>query len=728
MFRPVKSIICGFCLIFIAQIGCAQSLKINELMARNANGLVDEFGDDDDWIEIYNPSSSAINLAGLYISDTNSVSNFYRIPGSDASRTTVPAGGYLVLWADGEPAEGPNHLAMKLNNGGEGVFLGQLSGGTITMIDMIEFPKLERDVSYGRLPDGTGDFKLLSDPSPGSSNLPIRVLGNIIMNELAAINNGADRDESNEAEDWIEFYNPGSQAIDLGGAYLTDSVGELTMHRIPITSPDSTTVPAGGFLRFWADAEPRTSILHLDFKLRGNGEKITFVQPDGHTIIQQVRYPAQNSDASFGQLPDGSNNWVYLNIPSPNYPNQHTYTEVDGILINEIMADNESIYPDNVGEIEDWIEFYNTNDFPVNLGGLLVTDSLENPMAYRIPNTFPDSTTIPAKGFLVFWADNDPEQGVLHLDIKLSGKGEDIGLFQLRQDLYELDSHIFGQQSSNITIGRTPDGSENWVILDNPTPNSANTGGESGIISGIYINEIMARNTLGYQDEHGNIDDWIELYNNTDKDVDLGGLYLTDNYSDLLKSIIPENDPTATTIPAKGYLVLWADAKPELGTLHMDFQLAGSGEKVRLTQILENELIVVDSVTYPSQSSNISYGRSPDAGKSWSFFSNPTPNASNPGNSLNDHSLALEYQTRVFPNPFKEELSLAFILNEPSDVIWKIFDIKGQEICSGYYSGSSGENTVNLGKYASEKLNKPGMYFIRLSIGGDIIHQRIQKL
>jgi len=514
MNRVNKNLILIVALCFAMFSGYSQNLKINELVARNSNGVLDEAGEDDDWIEIYNAGSTAFDLAGLYISDTNDISDsnptgtFYRISESDASRTTVPAGGYLILWADGSPAQGPNHLNFKLGSNGEGVYLGQLDGGSISLIDQVLYPKLEKDVTYGRLPDGTGNFTLLSDPSPGAANLPLRVVGNVMINEIMAINTGSDRDENNEAEDWIEFYNPTTQAIDLGGVYLTDSVGELTMARIPITSSDSTTIPPGGFIRFWADAQPRTSILHLDFKLSGNGEKITFVQPDGKTIIQQARYPAQSSDASFGRLPDGSDNWAYLNTPTPNTANSHTYTAVEGIKINEILANNESVFPDNLGEIEDWIELYNSNSFAVNVGGLIVSDSIARPMAFRIPNTYPDSTTIPAYGYLVFWADNDPQQGVLHLDIKLSGSGEEIGLFQLRDDTYLIDSHVFGVQTPNVSIGRSPDGSANWNSLPVPTPMATNSG------SGVHISELTDADVLVYpnpfEDELNIVIDVIE--------------------------------------------------------------------------------------------------------------------------------------------------------------------------------------------------------------------------
>ncbi|MBT4398496.1 MAG: hypothetical protein HOD37_03360, partial [Bacteroidetes bacterium] len=367
-------------------------IRINEVVARNAKGLQDEAGDDDDWIELYNPGGSDINIAGLYMSDTSLPTSFHRIPGSDASKTTIPAGGHLILWADGESGEGINHLPFKLSNGGETVYLAQLIGGQVNIIDQISYPKLERDVPYGRYPDGSNNWQLLSDPSPNSQNLPVRSIGNVLMNEIMAVNRGVDTDEYGESEDWIEFFNPSGNPIDVGGAYLTDSIGELTMHRIPIYFPDSTTVPAGGFLRLWADGDPKQGILHIDFRLSGNGEKVTMVQADGLTIMTQAQYPAASSDATFGRFPDGSDNWIFLNIPSPEAENQYTYTQIDGVVINEIMASNESYLPDNFGEIEDWIEFYNTNDFAVDIGGLIVTDSLLKPINYRIPATAPDST------------------------------------------------------------------------------------------------------------------------------------------------------------------------------------------------------------------------------------------------------------------------------------------------------------------------------------------------
>ncbi|MBT3243702.1 MAG: T9SS type A sorting domain-containing protein [Bacteroidetes bacterium] len=604
-------------------------IRINEVVARNAKGLQDEAGDDDDWIELYNPGGSDINIAGLYMSDTSLPTSFHRIPGSDASKTTIPAGGHLILWADGESGEGINHLPFKLSNGGETVYLAQLIGGQVNIIDQISYPKLERDVPYGRYPDGSNNWQLLSDPSPNSQNLPVRSIGNVLMNEIMAVNRGVDTDEYGESEDWIEFFNPSGNPIDVGGAYLTDSIGELTMHRIPIYFPDSTTVPAGGFLRLWADGDPKQGILHIDFRLSGNGEKVTMVQADGLTIMTQAQYPAASSDATFGRFPDGSDNWIFLNIPSPEAENQYTYTQIDGVVINEIMASNESYLPDNFGEIEDWIEFYNTNDFAVDIGGLIVTDSLLKPINYRIPATAPDSTTIPAHGFLVFWADNDPEQGVRHLDIKLSGSGESVGLVQYRSTSVFLDSHTFTTQEPNVSIGRFPDGTGSWLPMKVPTPGYANSAEINDRVTGIFINEILARNTKIFPDENGEFSDWIELYNINNQAVNLAGLFLTDDTGDPGLFQIPSTDPQKTTIPAKGYLVFRPDASPENGILHTNFLLAGAGEQVGLFELVDGTYHSVDEIAYGQQSSDISYGRLFDGATDWGFFETPTPGVSN---------------------------------------------------------------------------------------------------
>jgi hypothetical protein len=451
------------------------SLVLNEISPNTSQSHFDEYGESDDWIEVYNPTSAAVNIAGWYISDTLDFSIFHRIPSYDPETTLIPAGGFLILWADGQSAQGVTHLPFKLEKDGEEVILARSVAGSLTIVDHFVFTKTKNDVTYGRIPDGTGQWTRLSDPTPGLPNLSARVIDGFLLNELMAVAGQGVTDEFGEAEDWIEFYNPTEDPIDLGGLYLTDSLSYPIQSHVTVFSPDSTTIPPLGYLLFYADNQTWQGARHLSFKLSAKSGSIAVFQPDGDTKIAEVHYPIQAGDASFGRYPVGSDKWIYA-IPTPGAENKYEFTAVNGLFINEIMADNNSTITDNSGQFEDWVEIYNSNDVPVNLGGLYLTDSLANMIRFRIPNTSPDSTTIEAKGFMVFWADNRPSKGVHHLDFKLSAAGESIGLAQVlksgEQDY--IDSITFPPQTGDISYGRFGDGEMIWSIFRTPTPNSSN--------------------------------------------------------------------------------------------------------------------------------------------------------------------------------------------------------------------------------------------------------------
>lgn len=153
-------------------------------------------------------------------------------------------------------------------------------------------------------------------------------------------------------------------------------------------------------------------------------------------------------------------------------------TETTGLFINEFMASNDSAYADEYGEYDDWIEIYNANDHPVDIGGMYITDDLTDPTAYQIADSVPEKTTIPAGGFLVLWADKQPEEGVLHVGIKLSGKGEQVGLAEMFQGSpHFIDSLTFGKQTTDISYGRKEDGGSEWVYFSKPTPGETNANG-----------------------------------------------------------------------------------------------------------------------------------------------------------------------------------------------------------------------------------------------------------
>lgn len=134
-------------------------------MASNVSVIADNTGDYTDWIELYNPSSSPIDLASYYITDDLTLTNFRFT--TTAGQVVVPANGYLLIWASGAIARGPLHTSFSLSASGEAIAL--VSPDGLTIIDSFSFTKQRVDVSYGRLPDG-GDLKFFAVPTPLAAN------------------------------------------------------------------------------------------------------------------------------------------------------------------------------------------------------------------------------------------------------------------------------------------------------------------------------------------------------------------------------------------------------------------------------------------------------------------------------------------------------------------------------------------------------------------------------
>lgn len=151
------------------------------------------------------------------------------------------------------------------------------------------------------------------------------------------------------------------------------------------------------------------------------------------------------------------------------------------LSINEIMASNSTVIADNEGEFDDWIEIYNAGNVSVNLAGLYLSDDPDDLTKWQIPSTSSAQTTINANGYLIIWLDNDSEQGAHHVDFKLSAGGEHIALVDT-DGTTVLDSISFGEQTTDISLGRKTDGIGSFAFL-NPTPNAMNDGSEVAEVS-----------------------------------------------------------------------------------------------------------------------------------------------------------------------------------------------------------------------------------------------------
>jgi hypothetical protein len=150
----------------------------------------------------------------------------------------------------------------------------------------------------------------------------------------------------------------------------------------------------------------------------------------------------------------------------------------------------------------------------------------------------------------------------------------------------------------------------------------------------LAINEFMASNRSTSQDPQGQYDDWIEIHNYGADALNVGGMYLTDDLAVPTQWLVPDNDPAATTIPAGGYLLIWADNDTEDPGLHANFRLNAGGEEIGLFDT--DGATLIDSIVFPDQSADVSFGRFPDANDEVRFFGFPSPEAENTGGYLGE--------------------------------------------------------------------------------------------
>lgn len=142
------------------------TLKINEFMANNNSTIQDETNEYDDWIEVINPTSNPINIAGYFFTDDFANPTLWQIPTNDSAATEIPSNGYMLFWADWDTLVSIYHINMKLAAGGE--MIGLYTADTV-LVDSITFGQQMPDICYHRCIDGSGGWET-GQPSPNASN------------------------------------------------------------------------------------------------------------------------------------------------------------------------------------------------------------------------------------------------------------------------------------------------------------------------------------------------------------------------------------------------------------------------------------------------------------------------------------------------------------------------------------------------------------------------------
>lgn len=225
----------------------------------------------------------------------------------------------------------------------------------------------------------------------------------------------------------------------------------------------------------------------------------------------------------------------------------------------------------------------------------------------------------------------------------------------------------------------------------------------------VVINEFMASNQETATDQDGEDDDWIELYNNSDVDIDLTGYYLSDKSNNTDKWQFPD-----TSISAGGYLIIWADEDTLQAGLHANFKLSSGGESVVLSN---TENTVINSCTYDAQNTDISYGRYPNG--TGEFCTMPPTFASENMLSSTIVEIEKDLSVQLYPNPARDYIELAFTEIPDNPIEIRIFSVVGSLV----YQSEVNDQQVRI----SLSELKSGMYVVYAKSGDLQFHTKFIK-
>ena len=253
-----------------------QGIYINELVSKYGSLVADEFGNHTDWIELYNSYDQPVYLGGLALFDSETACQECVFSHTNPDALRIGAKSYILLFADDRPDLGQRHLPFQLQSSGESLTLARSDHGFCTAFDQVSFGPLGEDQAWGRYPDGSPDWMIMSVPTPGASNKSMNVddFNGLVINEIVSRYDQSYPDEHGLFSDWFELFNGSQQVMNLAGLFLTDNSADPMKYQIPISAGDSALIQPGGFKVFRADALPKLGYNHADFQLASSGESL----------------------------------------------------------------------------------------------------------------------------------------------------------------------------------------------------------------------------------------------------------------------------------------------------------------------------------------------------------------------------------------------------------------------------------------------------------------------
>ena len=443
---------------------------ITEVMSSNSLTILDGFGLSSDWIEFYNSGDEVVNLNGAGLSTNIDDPMMWVFPDFE-----IGPNEYKIVYASGlnmVDNSGNLHLNFKLNAKlGETLYFTSALG---TLMSKIEIPPLDGDISYGV--NEEGEWLYFNHPTPNGKNgvdgqqspdFKVIIDSPLKITEYMTDNRSVLYDEDGDYVDWVEFYNVSDSPFSLANLYFTDDKTDLRKWAFP----DMVIEPRSYLVVYASGKDKVTENVHTNFRL--SGYETLVVSTQFSEILVELTLDPLLPDISRGVK---GGEWLYFSEPTPGEENTtHGFPEElkpssEGwdVVINEVMASNESFLADANGNYFDWVELRNNTDQDINLNGYSLSKGSQQGTKF----VFPDYV-LPAQGFAVFFADAevDSDGTGIYVPFSISASGETLVLCDV--DCVEPQVFETGFLEKNASSGLNENGER--VFFDRPTPGETNS-------------------------------------------------------------------------------------------------------------------------------------------------------------------------------------------------------------------------------------------------------------
>lgn len=422
---------------------------------------VESNGDTRDWIELYNNSSSAITFTNAAVAD-NDNTHVVKFSG------TIPAGGYFTVDTDNPATAGNFGLG---NADSARLYAEGQTPSTASPLDSYSWTA-HAATSYGRSPDGTGNFVTLTATSknatnvytsPGTNPNPDPWAG-VVINEV---------ESDGDTRDWVELFNHSGAPKNISGMIVSDDNNAQQ-----VRVPNGTTLPRAGYYVI----EVNNPATPGNFGLGGNDEVRLFAPgtvdipqsvADGH-MLDRVKWTT-HAPTTYGlQRSVATDKGILRTTLAGSKGTANTFststppklTSAD-VVINEVESNPQALpVPALAG---DWVELANRTSQPLDVGGLVLSDSDDTHSG-----AIPAGTFIPANGYLAFRIDDDAPTGPTgNFGF---GNVDSARLFNAGDNFVTdtpIDETSWTAHATN-TWGRLPNATGTFQNTSAPTPNAAN--------------------------------------------------------------------------------------------------------------------------------------------------------------------------------------------------------------------------------------------------------------